>query len=72
MRLCTFEVATHLGRHQRVGEFRDGRIMDLNFASAWYLAQQGESEPQQLADALVPASIPAFLRAGLRAMHSAE
>ena len=26
MRLCTFEVATHLGRHSRVGEFRDGRV----------------------------------------------
>src|SRR5580658_8832584 len=72
MKLCTFEVATHLGRYSRVGAYKDGRIIDLNFATAWYMAQQGESEPQQLADALVPASMPSFLRAGLRATHTAE
>src|SRR5579885_3272789 len=69
MKLCTFEVSTHLGRHTRVGAFKDGRIIDLNFATAWYLAQQGESEPQQLADALVPPKMLEFLRAGLRAMQ---
>ncbi len=72
MKLCTFEVSTHLGRHTRVGAFKDGRIIDLNFATAWYLAQQGESEPQQLADALVPPKMLEFLRAGLRAMHTSE
>jgi 2-keto-4-pentenoate hydratase/2-oxohepta-3-ene-1,7-dioic acid hydratase in catechol pathway len=72
MRLCTFEVSTHLGRHCRVGAFLDGRIIDLNFATAWYLAQQGESEPQQLADALAPSTMLEFLRAGLRATHTAE
>jgi hypothetical protein len=72
MRLCTFEVATHVGRHSRVGAFRDGRVIDLNFATAYNLAQQGESEPQQLADALVPSTMLEFLRAGLRAMHTAE
>jgi Fumarylacetoacetate (FAA) hydrolase family len=72
MKLCTFEVATHLGRYSRVGAYRDGRIIDLNFATAWYMTQQGESEPQQLADALVPASMPGFLRAGLRATHTAD
>jgi hypothetical protein len=72
MRLCTFEISTHVGRHSRVGAFKDGRVIDLNFATAWNLAQQGESEPQQLADALVPATMLEFLRAGLRAMHTAE
>lgn len=71
MRLCTFEVSTHLGRHSRVGALLDGRIMDLNFATAWYLAQQGEAEPQPLADALVPSRMIDFLRAGLRATHTA-
>ena len=56
MKLCTFEVATHVGRHCRLGAFRSGRIVDLNFATAWYLAQQGEPEPQKLANALVPES----------------
>jgi hypothetical protein len=72
MKLCTFEVSTHLGRHNRVGAYKDGRIVDLNFATAWYLAQQGEAEPQQLADALVPPRMIDFLRAGLRAIHTSE
>jgi hypothetical protein len=72
MRLCTFEVSTHLGRYSRVGALKDGRIIDLNFATAWYLSQQGEAEPQHLADALAPSTMPAFLRAGLRAMHTSE
>lgn len=72
MKLCTFEVATHLGRHSRVGVWRDGRIVDVNFANAWHLAQQGESEPHKLADALTPPTMMDFLRAGLRAMHAAE
>jgi len=72
MRLCTFEVAGHLGRHCRVGAFRDGSIIDLNFATAWHLSQQGESEPHDLANALAPASMLEFLRAGLRALHTSE
>lgn len=72
MKLCTFEVATHLGRHNRVGVWRDGRIIDVNFANAWQLAQQGESEPHKLADALTPSGMMDFLRAGLRAIHAAE
>jgi hypothetical protein len=72
MKLCVFEVATQLGRHRRLGASRDGRIMDLNFAEAWYLAQTGEPAPQPLADALVPTGMLEFLRAGLRAAHSAE
>ena len=61
-----------MGRHRRVGACKDGVIADLNFATAWYLEQQGEAEPQRLADALVPAAMPDFLAAGLRAMHTAE
>src|SRR5437868_11582131 len=72
MRLCSFEVSTRLGRHSRVGAYKDGRVIDLNFATSWYLAQQGEAEPQVLADALVPARMLDFLRAGLRAMHTSE
>jgi hypothetical protein len=72
LRLCTFEVATSLGRHTRLGSFKDGVIVDLNFATAWYMAQTGEAEPQRLADALVPSTMACFLRTGLRAQHTAE
>ncbi len=44
----------------------------MNSATAWYLAQQGEPEPQRLANGLAPADMLDFLRAGLRSMHSAE
>lgn len=47
-------------------------IIDLNFATAWYLDQQGEPEPQRLANALAPADMLDFLRAGLRSTHAAE
>jgi hypothetical protein len=72
MRLCTFEITTHRGRVRRAGALKDGRVIDLNSALAWYMDQQREPEPQQLADALVPPTLPEFLRAGLRATHSAE
>jgi acylpyruvate hydrolase len=72
MKLLSFEVVTHLGRHRRLGAWKTGRVIDLNFATAWYLAQTGEPEAQQLADALVPPRILDFLRAGLRATHTAE
>lgn len=72
MKLCTFEVATHVGRHSRVGAYHGDCIIDLNFATAWYLQQQGEPEPQLLANALAPAAMMDFLRAGLRSMHAAE
>ena len=72
LKLCTFEAATGLGRHQRLGAHKEGRVLDLNFATAWYLAQTGEPDPQRLADALVPASMMGYLRAGPRASHTAE
>jgi hypothetical protein len=72
MKLCTFVVATQVGRICRLGAFRSGRIVDLNFATAWYLAQQGEPEPQRLANALVPSNLQDFLGAGQRSRHTAE
>ena len=72
MKLCTFEVATQVGRRQRVGVYVDGRIVDVNFATAWRQQQKDEPEPQRLADALAPANMLDFLRAGPRALHAAR
>lgn len=72
LNLCTFEVVSHLGRHRRLGAHKERRVLDLNFATSWYLAQTGEPEAQLLADALVPASIVGYLQAGLRASHTVE
>jgi 2-keto-4-pentenoate hydratase/2-oxohepta-3-ene-1,7-dioic acid hydratase in catechol pathway len=64
MRLCTFEVKTHLGKHQRLGAVRAEGIVDLNFACAWHLAKGGESCPQTVADAVLPPSMLQFLWGG--------
>jgi len=66
LKLLTFEIRTHLGRHQRLGALTpDTRILDLNFASAL-------KHGQRLADALVPARMLPFLEAGPRAMDEAH
>ena len=72
MKLCTFEVSTPVGRHSRVGVWNEECIIDVNFSTAWYLSQQGEPEPQRLADALAPSKMLEFLRAGLRAVNATE
>jgi hypothetical protein len=61
-----------VGRHCRVGALHGGAIIDLNFGTAWYLAQQGEPEPQRLANGLAPADMLDFLRMGLRSLHAAD
>ena len=72
MKFCNFEVSTPVGRHSRVGVWREECIIDVNFSTAWYLAQQGEPEPQRLANALAPSGMLDFLRAGLRAVNATE
>ena len=64
MRLCTFEIKTHLGRHQRLGAVIPDGMVDLNFACAWHLARDGESRPQTVADAVLPPSMLQFLWGG--------
>ncbi|MEW6510161.1 MAG: fumarylacetoacetate hydrolase family protein [Bacteroidota bacterium] len=62
MRLCTFEVATPLGRHRRFGVQLSRGVVDMNFACAWHLARKGEVRPYTLADVLVPDTLLGFLR----------
>jgi len=72
MKLCTFEVATSLGRHQRLGAVLTAGIVDLNFACAWHLARKGEVRPYTLADVLVPDTLLEFLRGGDTSMGFAR
>ena len=58
MKLCTFEIHTHLGRHRRLGAVTDGGIVDLNFACAAAL------QSYRQADVFVPASMREFLEYG--------
>jgi len=72
MKLCTFEVATSLGRHNRLGAVVPGGIVDLNFACAWHLARKGEARPSTLADVLVPDSLLEFITGGETSMGFAR
>lgn len=72
MRLVTFEIRTPLGRQQRLGALWGERVVDLNFAYAWALAQDGEPVPYRLADAIVPAELRAFLEGGERSLRAAR
>jgi 2-keto-4-pentenoate hydratase/2-oxohepta-3-ene-1,7-dioic acid hydratase in catechol pathway len=71
VKLCTFEVATHVGRRRRLGAWTDNGIVDLNFAYACVLAKRGETRPQKLADVVLPDNMLEFLEAGGAAMNAA-
>ncbi|HVJ09144.1 MAG TPA: fumarylacetoacetate hydrolase family protein [Acidisarcina sp.] len=58
MKLCTFEVQTHLGSFRRLGAVCSDSVIDLNFAAALHL------ENSRHADALVPPSLLAWLEGG--------
>ncbi|MBI3667265.1 MAG: fumarylacetoacetate hydrolase family protein [Acidobacteria bacterium] len=64
MKLCTFEVKTHLGKHQRLGAVWPESVVDLNFAAAWLLSLKGEPRPQALANSLLPDNMLEFLEGG--------
>lgn len=66
MKLCTFQVHTHLGSFRRLGAVHADGIVDLNFAAARHLGSQ------RLADALVPPSLLTLLDGGQTSMRAAE
>lgn len=62
MKLVTFEVLTALGRFRRLGAVVDGnRVVDLNAAYAWLLAEDGHPRPKQWAAAMLPPAMAEFL-----------
>ena len=66
MKLCTFEVSTHLGRHSRLGAIDPGGVIDLRFAAAHHLGND------RLAEALVPPSLRELLEGGADSMDAAR
>ena len=72
MRLCTFEIRTALGRHQRLGAFTTEGIIDLNSACAWHLLRKGEAQPGRLANAIVPSAMLGFLQGEITSMTFAR
>ncbi|MFN8615045.1 MAG: fumarylacetoacetate hydrolase family protein [Vampirovibrionales bacterium] len=72
MKLVTFRIQTPIGWFDRAGALAGEVIIDLNAAYAWYLHQQGDPRPQQVADVLLPSSVLALLQQGQRAMEQAR
>ena len=77
MKLVTFELATPIGIVHRVGAWvgespAAGKVIDLNAAYTWWLANEGEPEPAVLADATVPSDMLTFIRYGQRALSGAR
>ncbi len=64
MKLCTFEVATPLGRVERLGAVTTAGIVDLNAATAWHLHRKGDAQPARLAHALVPPDMLGYIGGG--------
>ena len=66
MKLCTFEIHTHLGRHRRLGAVVEAGILDLNLVCA------ARVKSHKLADALVPANMREFLGGEAASMAAAD
>lgn len=70
MRYYTFAVVGPLGRTVRIGAEVAGRLVDLNAACGAYLAEQGEPDPLEYADFLVPPDMIGFLARGEKARRA--
>jgi len=66
LKLCTFEIHTHLGRHRRLGAVVEAGILDLNLVCA------ARVKSHKLADALVPANMREFLEGEAASMAAAD
>jgi 2-keto-4-pentenoate hydratase/2-oxohepta-3-ene-1,7-dioic acid hydratase in catechol pathway len=66
MKLLTFEVATPVGRFQRLGALLDtpDYILDLNAAYRWWHVDRGVSMAHERADLTVPSSMTSFIQGG--------
>ena len=60
MKLYTVQITTPVGGVKRLMAEADGRLVDLNAAGGVYYAAQGDTNPQQLADANLPNDMVTF------------
>jgi 2-keto-4-pentenoate hydratase/2-oxohepta-3-ene-1,7-dioic acid hydratase in catechol pathway len=61
------------GPEKRTGVLRDETVVDISNAFAKYLHErQGETHPQQLAQALVPSDLAQFIEGGPRTLENAQ
>ena len=73
MKLVTFEISTIIGPLQRIGAIHQDKIIDLNMGYTRYLAdKQGNGPHYELAAAVLPPDMIAFLRGGQAGREAAE
>lgn len=74
MKLVTFEVATPVGRFQRLGALLDTPeyVLDLNAAYAWWLHREGVAIARRLADAVIPPAMRGFIEGGQHSLEAAQ
>jgi 2-keto-4-pentenoate hydratase/2-oxohepta-3-ene-1,7-dioic acid hydratase in catechol pathway len=73
MKLVTFEVPTPVGPVQSIGAISQEKIIDLNLGYTCYLADKGGSYiAYELASAILPPDMIAFLRSGQEGMEAAR
>lgn len=70
MKLYTIEIATPLGDVNRLAAEVDGVLIDLNAAGGRYYEAQGDTNPQQLADANLPNDMITFFANGTRSLKA--
>lgn len=72
MKLATFAVDTPLGPKQRVGIHTESGLVDATTGYACVLDEQDEPSPVELAEAIAPPELIAFLERGERAIEAAR
>lgn len=74
MKLVTFEVATVLGRFERLGAIlgQSEYILDLHAATTWWLTQRGHGVAERVASAMVPPNMRGFIEAGQASLELAR
>lgn len=70
MKLYTVQITTPVGGVKRLMAEADGRLVDLNAAGGVYYAAQGDTNPQQLADANLPNDMVTFFSNGDRSLKA--
>jgi 2-keto-4-pentenoate hydratase/2-oxohepta-3-ene-1,7-dioic acid hydratase in catechol pathway len=72
MKLAMFEVGTPFGPERRVGIHSDSGLIDVTTGYACVLDEQDETAPVELAEAITPPDMLAFLERGERAIEAAQ
>lgn len=70
MKLVTYEIATPLGRFDRLGALGPAGIVDLHFAQLMRLIERGVTAAGRLAEATVPPEMIAFLDGGAESLDA--